>query len=78
MYLEWKAKPELWTSLAKMSSAFSSATNLAMASSVPEIVTLSAELWQAATISGGARLFVSSQDRPGKIHLEIRYLVYNG
>lgn len=64
MYLEWNATPELATSLAKIPSACRDLTNLLIASQGPEIVTLSALLWQAATISGGHLDLVSSHDRP--------------
>lgn len=66
IYLEWKAKPELLTSLAKIFSSCNFFTNLAIDSGGPEMVTLSPLLWHAATISSGLRLIVSSHDKPGQ------------
>jgi hypothetical protein len=70
MYRLWKATPELFTSFAKIPSACRDLTNFEIDSGVPDTVTLSALLWQAGTISGGQRVFVSSHVRPKmKIHI---------
>jgi hypothetical protein len=70
MYRLWNATPELFTSFAKMPSACRDLTNFGIASEVPDTVTLSALLWQAGTISGGQRSFISSHVRPKmEIHI---------
>lgn len=70
MYRLWNATPALFTSFAKMPSVCRDLTNSETASGVPDIVTLSALLWQAGTISGGQRFFASSHVRPKmEIHI---------
>lgn len=64
MYLEWKAYPELLTSLAKIPSACKVLTKAVRVAGGPDTVTLSSLLWQAATKSAGNLFFVSSQDKP--------------
>lgn len=64
MYHEWKATPELLTSLANTPSDFNLLTNLAIESGGPEIVTPSSLLWQATAMSDGTRALASSHDRP--------------
>lgn len=64
MYHEWKAIPELLTSLANTPSDFNWFTNFAIESGGPEIVTPSSLLWQATAMSEGTRALASSQDKP--------------
>lgn len=62
---EWKATPADFTSLANTSSDFSTSTKDRTVSTGPEMVTVSMELWQAATTPSGHRALVSSQVKPG-------------
>lgn len=64
IYCEWKAKPELFTSRAKIPSPCNFSTNLFTELGGPEMVTLSLLLWQATVMSFGMSFATSVWESP--------------